>query len=71
MTDGRGSPWWRVLKVLLAYAVLAVLLLPFLQGLQRLLFLPDLFMRLALGGLAVGLPVAALVAWRYPDIGGG
>ena len=71
MTARDGSPWWRVLKVLLAYALFALLLMPFLQGLQRLLFLPDLFIRLALGGLMLGLPLALLVAWRYPDIGGG
>ena len=40
-------------------------------GAEALLFLPDLFMRLALGALMLGLPLALLVAWRYPDIGGG
>ncbi len=71
MREGRGSPWRRMLKVLLAYSVLSLLLMPFLQGLQRLLFLPELFMRLASGALILGLPLALLVAWRYPDIGGG
>ncbi len=71
MTQGPGSPWWRLLKVFVAYAVSSVLLMPFLQGLQRLLCLPDLFMRLALGALVLGLPLALLVAWRYPDIGRG
>lgn len=71
MTDGAGSPWWRMLKVFVAYAAFSVLLMPFLRGLQRLLFLPELFMRLALGALVLGLPLALLVAWRYPDIGRG
>ena len=69
--QGGGSSWRRVAVVLLAYAAFVVLLLPFLDGLQRLLFLPDLFLTLAGVGLALGLPVALVLAWRFPDIGNG
>lgn len=50
MTDG-GSPWRRVGIVLAVYAVCALLLLPALGALQRLLILPELFLELARVGL--------------------
>ena len=71
MTGRGGSPWRRILVVLVAYGVFVLLLLPLLGGLQRLLLLPELFLRLAGVGLALGLPLALLLAWRYPDIGSG
>lgn len=67
----RGSPWRRVLIVLAAYALFVVVLVPLLMGLQRLLFLPGLFLRLAGIGLALGVPLAVVLAWRYPDVGNG
>lgn len=61
----------RVAVVLAAYALGALLLLPFLNALQRLLFLPELFDRLARAALLLGVPLAAVLAWRYPDVGKG
>lgn len=57
--------------VLVAYALGTALILPALGWLQRLLFLPELFLRMAWGGLALGVPLAVFLAWRYPDIGNG
>jgi len=57
--------------VLAVYAVCALLLLPVLGALQRLLILPELFLVLARVGLLLGVPLAVVVAWRYPDIGNG
>lgn len=59
----------RIALVLGAYAVGALLLLPVLDTVQRVLLLPELFGRLARAGLLVGVPLAAVVAWRYPEIG--
>ncbi len=70
MTDG-GSPWVRVGIVLAVYAVGALLLLPALGALQRILILPELFIELARVGLWLGVPLAIVLAWRYPDIGNG
>ena len=71
MKSGPGSPWRRIAMVLVAYGAFALLLWPALMGLQRLLFLPELFLTLAGVGLALGVPVALVLAWRYPDIGRG
>ncbi len=59
----------RVAFTVVGYAVLSVALIPVFRGVRSLLLLPPLFMTLALGLLALGLPVALLVAWRYPDVG--
>jgi hypothetical protein len=61
----------RVGIVLAVYAVGALLLLPLLGALQRLLILPELFLVLARVGLWLGAPLAVVLAWRYPDIGNG
>lgn len=61
----------RVGVVLAAYALGAWILLPMLDGLQQVLFLPEMFGRLARLGLILGIPIAAVLAWRYPHVGGG
>lgn len=66
-----GSPWMRVGIVLAVYALSALLILPALGALQRLLILPELFLELARIGLWLGVPLAVVLAWRYPDIGDG
>ena len=62
-------PLRRVLWVTLAYAVGAAILLPALDWLQRVLALPPLFGTLARGGMLLGVPLALLIAWRYPELG--
>lgn len=57
--------------MLVVYALCALLLLPALGALQRLLILPGLFLELARLGLWLGVPLAIVLAWRYPDIGNG
>ena len=56
---------------MLAYAVGAALLLPALDWLQRVLALPPLFGTLARGGMLLGVPLAIVIAWRYPELGAG
>jgi len=63
-------PLRRVLIVLVVYGLAAWLLLPALDAVQRLLLLPPMFGGLARIGLVAGVPVAAVVAWRYPQMGG-
>ena len=67
----KRAAWSRVGVVLAGYALAAWLLLPMLDGLQQVLFLPEMFGQLARLGLVLGIPVAAVLAWRYPDVGGG
>jgi len=64
-------PIRRVVWVLLAYAVGAAVVLPVLDSLQRVLALPPLFGTLARGCMLLGVPLAILIAWRYPELGGG
>jgi hypothetical protein len=66
-----GSPVRRVGAVLLVYAVVGVVVLIGAGWLRQLLALPDLFEELLRGGLLLGVPVAAVVAWRYPTLGDG
>ena len=56
---------------MLAYAAGAVFLLPMLDWLQRVLALPPLFGTLARGGTLLGVPLAIVIAWRYPELGAG
>ena len=64
-------PIRRVLWVMLAYGVGAAVMLPALDWLQRVLALPPLFGMLARGGMLLGVPLAILIAWRYPELGAG
>lgn len=59
----------RILKVLAGYVVGGWAVRGLGQWLAGVLALPPLFDRLLWGGLVLGLPVALLVAWRYPSIG--
>lgn len=69
MTD-RGA-WVRVGIVLGFYGVGVLLLLPALDALQRVLFLPELFHRLSRVVMVLFVPVAVVLAWRYPNVGDG
>ena len=66
-----GSAVRRVLIVLLVYAAVAWLVLGGAGWLQTALALPQLFDDLLRLGLAVGVPIAIVIAWRYPHLGGG
>ena len=65
----RDLPIRRVLWVLLAYAVGAAVVLPGIDWLQRVLALPPQFGTLARGGMLLGVPLAIVIAWRYPELG--
>ena len=67
MTDW---PVRRVGWVLLAYATVAWLVLRGADWLGGVLALPPLFRTLAIALIVAGVPVAILVAWRYPELGG-
>ncbi len=67
MTDW---PIRRVAVVLLAYAAVAWLVLRGADWLRGVLALPPLFRTLAIALIVSGVPVAILVAWRYPELGG-
>ncbi len=67
--QGRGEALRRVLLVLLVYALVAALLLPAVDWVARTLALPPLLGRLLRLLLALGVPVAAVLAWRYPELG--
>ena len=67
----RDLPIRRVLWVLLAYAVGAAVVLPGIDWLQRVLALPPQFGTLARGGMLLGVPLAIVIAWRYPELGSG
>jgi hypothetical protein len=57
--------------VLTVYVVVAWTVLGVTDWLRRVLALPELFDTLLRGGMVVGLPVAALLAWKYPVLGHG
>ena len=61
----------RLALTAVGYAIGAAVLLPVLRFVRQLLYLPPLFVTLGLGLLALGLPVALLIAWRYPNVGAG
>lgn len=63
-------PIRRIAWVLLAYGFGAWLILNGASWFQRVLALPSLFETLLRGGLLAGIPIAVLVAWRYPELGG-
>lgn len=66
-----GSPVRRVLTVLFVYAVAGGIVLVAGSWLRQLLALPGLFEDLLRAFLLIGVPVAAVVAWRYPMLGDG
>ena len=67
MTDW---PIRRVAWVLLTYATVAWLVLRGADWLRGVLALPTLFRTLAIALTVMGVPVAILVAWCYPELGG-
>ncbi len=67
----KKSPLRRITYVLLAYLPVAWIVLGFAGWLRRVLALPQLFDSLLRGGLVLGLPLAALLAWKYPELGNG
>jgi len=66
-----GPALGRVVVVLAAYAVFALVVLSGAGLLSRVLVLPSLFDRLVTGAVVIGLPLAAVLAWRYPSVGDG
>ena len=65
------SPLRRIVAVLLVYLAVTWVVLLGAGWLRRALALPELFDVLLRGGLVLGLPLAALMAWKYPEIGHG
>lgn len=59
----------RLVVVAGAYALGALVMMAVIEFVRGLLFLPPLFVTLARGLVLAALPVALLVAWRYPDVG--
>ncbi|MDX1646363.1 MAG: hypothetical protein R3304_04385 [Longimicrobiales bacterium] len=64
----KDEPLRRTLLVLLAYVVVAYPVVLLGGWLRRVLALPPLFETLLHGGLVLGVPVAAVLAWRYPEL---
>lgn len=59
----------RVLIVFVGYLVTAWVVRGLAEWVAGVLALPPLFDRLLLWGIALGLPVALIIAWKYPEIG--
>ncbi len=59
----------RVAVTLAVYAVVGGILWWIAPAFQRLLLLPMLFGRVLRGALLLGVPLAAVLAWRYPSLG--
>lgn len=68
MTD---SPVRRTALVLAVYIVVAWFVDDAAGWFRRVLALPELFETLLRGGLWIGGPMAALLAWHYPSLGEG
>ena len=66
MDSGAGR---RVLSVLLGYVLAGWIILLVADWVAAVFALPPLFDTLLRWGLGLGLPVALLIAWKYPDIG--
>jgi len=65
----RSTALRRVTITLTIYLGVAALLWFGIPAFQRLLLLPPLFGRVARGALLLGVPLAALLAWRFPELG--
>lgn len=59
----------RLVVVAGVYALGLLLMVPVIDAVRGLLLLPPLFVTLARILMVAGLPVALLVAWRYPNVG--
>jgi hypothetical protein len=64
-----GAALGRVVVVLAAYALFALVVLSGAGLLGRVLVLPALFDRLVTVAVVIGLPLATVLAWRYPSVG--
>ena len=67
----QGGALRRILLVEIGYGVCALLAWWAIDPVRQTFLLPSLFSTLARGALILGVPLAALMAWRYPDLGGG
>ena len=63
------SPFRRIALTLVAYVAVGWVVWGVAGWFRRALALPELFETLLSVGLLVGLPLAGLLAWRYPDLG--
>jgi len=70
MTEEK-SPAVRIAIVVTLYVVVAWGVLGVTDWARRMLVLPELFDSLLRGGIVIGLPLAALLAWKYPELGHG
>lgn len=67
--SGVGGAFARVAVVVAGYVLFALVVLGGSGFLGRVLVLPALFHRIVTGALVLGLPLAAVLAWRYPSVG--
>jgi hypothetical protein len=65
------APVRRTAIVLAVYIIVAWFVDDAAGWLRRVLALPTLFETLLRGGLWLGAPMAALLAWHYPSLGAG
>ena len=65
------SPVRRTAIVLAVYIIAAWFVDDAAGWFRRVLALPTLFETLLRGGLWIGAPIAALLAWHYPSLGAG
>lgn len=59
----------RILSVLLGYLLVAWVVVMLADWLAAVLALPPMFDSMLRWGIGLGLPVALLIAWKYPEIG--
>jgi hypothetical protein len=66
-----GGALRRIVLTELVYGALAVLGWWVIDPVRQTFLLPALFSTLARAALVLGFPLAGLMAWRYPELGGG
>jgi hypothetical protein len=64
-----GDAGRRILSVLVAYVLAAWVVVLLADWLAVVLALPPMFDSMLRWGIGLGLPVALLMAWKYPEIG--
>ena len=65
----KDSPLRRVVMVLAVYLIVGWVVLGGGRMARRVLVLPGQFETLLRGGMLLGIPLAALLAWKYPTLG--
>lgn len=65
----KDSPLRRVVMVLTVYLIVGWVVLGVAEWARRVLVLPGQFETLLRGGMLLGIPLAALLAWKYPTLG--